>query len=112
MKSWILSIRADNKDIFLEIKRGEKTVETRAASGKYRTVQKGDTLIFVCGSSRLRKKVKRVRIFKNLGAMAKVIPMKKIMPSAPTLTKARKIYYGYPGYKEKIARHGIIAFDI
>ena len=110
MKKLIVHFRAIDKKNFLEIKDGLKVVETRAATPKYQEVKKGDGLVIVCGKSRLEKKIKRVRIFTSIGAMVKVISYKKIMPSVDSLTEMRKIYYGYPGYREKLKKHGVIAF--
>jgi ASC-1-like (ASCH) protein len=112
MKTWTLRFRAIDKDNFLNIKGGLKSVETRAATAKYRAIQKGDVLEIVCGKQRIRKTVKRVRMFSSIGAMAKAVPFKKIMPGASSLIEIRKIYYGYPGYKEKLKKHGVIAFYI
>jgi ASC-1-like (ASCH) protein len=112
MQKFILQFRATDKNNFLEIKKGLKTVETRAATERYRKIQKGDVLVIVCGKNRLEKKIKRVRIFASLGAMIKVIPYKKIMPSVASVVAMRKVYYGYPGYREKLKKYGVIAFDI
>lgn len=85
-------------------------METRAATEKYRAVRKGDVLEIICGKARLRKTVKRVRIFSSIGVMVKGIGFKKIMPDAASMAEVRKTYYGYPGYKEKLKKYGIIAF--
>jgi ASC-1-like (ASCH) protein len=44
--------------------------------------------------------------------MFKIIPFKKIMPSTDTPAEARKIYHSYPGYKEKIKKFGLVAFEL
>lgn len=112
MKKWTLRFRAIDKDNFLEIKNGLKVVETRAATPKYRNIKKGDTLIIVCGKARLRKEVKRVHVFKTIGAMGKTIPYRKIMPSVKSLDEMRQAYYCYSGYREKLKKHGVIAFEL
>ncbi len=112
MKKWILRFRAVDQKSFLEIKNGLKVVETRAATPKYRAIKKGDVLVIVCGASRLEKKVKRVRIFKSISAMVKAIPFRKIMPSVKSLGEMRRVYYRYPGYRGKLKKHGVIAFEI
>jgi ASC-1-like (ASCH) protein len=73
---------------------------------------KGDTLVFVCGKARLEKKIKKVALFPTIGAVLKAVPRKKLMPSKASDAEVRKAYYSYPGYREKIAKHGIIAFYI
>lgn len=35
-----------------------------------------------------------------------------ILPGVTSLDEAQAIYYGFRGYKEKIAKHGIVAFHI
>ncbi|MDR3582447.1 MAG: hypothetical protein P4L67_04210 [Candidatus Pacebacteria bacterium] len=111
-KEWILRFRATDKDNFLEIRNGVKVVETRAATPKYRGVKKGDVLVIVCGRDRLKKSVRCVSVFSSIGAMTKAIPHKKIMPSASSVAEMRKVYYGYPGYREKLKKYGVIAFEI
>ncbi|MDE2019465.1 MAG: hypothetical protein KGJ13_03900 [Patescibacteria group bacterium] len=70
-KKWILRFRAVDKKNFEEIKNGLKAVETRAATPKYREIKRGDILLIACGKLRLEKEVKRVRVFRTIGAMAK-----------------------------------------
>lgn len=112
MKKFILKFNVIDKNNFLEIKDGLKVVETRAASRKYREIKKGDMLIIVCGKQHLERRVKRVRIFTSIGAMVKVIPRHKIMPSVASMAEMRQIYYDYPNYREKLKKYGVIAFDI
>ncbi|MBU6500734.1 MAG: hypothetical protein KGJ89_03285 [Patescibacteria group bacterium] len=107
----VLRFRA--KDIgFKRIKSGLKTVETRAATKKYRDFKAGDKLIFVCGNERFGRKITKVQHFGGIAAMLKKVPYKKINPLFISLAAAKKIYYGYPGYKEKIKKFGIIALYI
>ncbi len=112
MKKYILRFRAVDKENFLEVKNGFKRVETRAATPKYRAIEKGDVLVIVCGRERLEKEVKRVRIFKSIGEMVKQIPFRRINPSVESLTAMRRVYQSYPGYREKLKQYGVIAFDI
>jgi ASC-1-like (ASCH) protein len=112
MRKFILRFRVTDKANFIEIKNGLKVIETRAATLKYREIKVGDMLVIVCGKQRLERKVKRVLTFTSIGSMVKRIPYKKIMPSVNSLAELRQIYYGYPGYKEKLKKHGVIAFDI
>lgn len=104
----ILRFRSADRDNFETIRSGEKKVETRAATERYRKIKKGDTLVIVCGKERLEKKVKRIKIFKSL----KALPRRQIMPWTKSFSEMEKAYYSYPGYKEKIKKHGIIAFYI
>jgi len=65
---------------FRAIKRGEKTVETRAATKKYRDIVAGDTLIFRCGREVLEKKVKRVVFCRSVAVLLKKYKVEEIMP--------------------------------
>lgn len=117
MKVWVLRIRAVDSWVYFAIKREQKTVETRApgtAKKNYGAIEKNDVLFFICGKFRLKKKVKKVQKFKSIKAMLDKIPKKKIWPNLknPTLKEIENIYYGYPGYRERIKKNGIIAIWI
>ena len=112
MKEWILRFRAKDRANFLEIKDRSKTVETRAATPRYRKIKNGDVLVFVCGKERLRRKVKRVRFFKSINSMTKAISYKKIMPSLKSPKEMKAVYYDYSAYKDKIRKFGLIALDM
>lgn len=112
MNKHTLKFRAVNRDIFLDIKSGKKSVETRAATERYQNIKAGDVIVLVCGKERFSKKVKKARIFKNIKALLKTYPIKKIMPGMTTERELRKAYYSYPDYKEKIQKHGIIALEL
>ncbi|HVN26164.1 MAG TPA: hypothetical protein VMT99_00730 [Candidatus Paceibacterota bacterium] len=111
-KEWTLRLRAEDRGMFIDIRDGLKTVETRAATPRYRAIRKGDVLVFTCGRGRLRRKIARVRVFRTVGALAKAVPVRRVMPAVRSLGEMRTIYRGYPGYREKIRRYGIIAFDM
>jgi ASC-1-like (ASCH) protein len=112
MKKHILRFRAKDKRNFLELKAGLKSVETRAATERYRKIAKGDILVITCGKLRLEKKVKRARIFKSIDSLTMKIPYRKIMPSALSLSDVKKAYAGYPGYTEKLKKFGVVAWDL
>ena len=112
MKSFVLRFRVKDRKNFKEIKNGLKVIETRAATERYKKIKAGDRLIFICGKTRLIKIIAKVKRFRSVGAMFRAINYAKIMPSAGSASGARKIYYSYPGYKEKIKKFGIIAFWI
>lgn len=112
MKEWILRFRAKDRVNFLEIKHRLKTIETRAATPRYRKIENGDVLVFVCGKERLRRRVKRVRFFKSINSMTKVISYKKIMPSLKSSKEMKAVYYDYSAYKDKIRKFGLIALDL
>lgn len=112
MKTWTLRFRAVDKKNFEELRSGIKSVETRAASVKYQPIEKGDTLTFVCGKDKFSKTITKKFHFKSIDAMFKKIPFKKIMPDLKTKEEAKKRYFSYPNYEEKIKEFGILAFEI
>lgn len=112
MAKYTLRFRAVNKDIFLDIKSGKKTVETRAATEKYRNIKDGDLMVLVCGKEKFEMKVKKAKIFKSIKSLIKAYAIKKIMPNLSTEKELRDAYYSYPNYKEKIKKFGIIALEL
>lgn len=119
MRTWVLRIRAKNRIIFDQIKSGKKKVETRALgftkTGKnFGNVQKGDMLLFMCGKSRLKKKVKKVQKFRTIEEFFKKVNQKLVWPHllVRTLENIKKQYYVYPGYRERIRKYGLVAFWI
>ena len=112
MKTYTLRFRAVDKENFEDLRKGIKSVETRAASVKYRPIEKGDTLIFVCGKDKFSKIIIEKNHFKSIDAMFKKIPFKKISPDLKIKKEAEERYYSYPNYKEKIKKFGILAFEL
>lgn len=110
MKKITLKIRQQDKNIFDWIAGGEKTTETRAATEKYKDISKGDTLIFACGLDHLEKTVIEASWFRDIAALAQKCDIKKINPVADNVDDLVKMYNNFPGYREKIAKYGIIAF--
>lgn len=112
MKTWTLRFKAVDVENFNQIKSGEKSIETRAATVKYQPVKTGDELLFTCGEEKLTKKVKAKYHFSDIDEMVKKIPFAKIMPSAKSIEEVKKIYSSYTGYDEKIKQFGIFAFKL
>lgn len=112
MKTWVLRFKTEDRDNFLEIKRGLKTIETRAATPRYRKIQKGDLLIFMCGKERIKRRVKSVSIFKSIAGLTKKFNFKKIMPSLDSSKEMAAVYHGYPNYKNKLKKFGLIALEL
>ena len=109
-KIYKLLIREVDWKVFEAIKNGTKTIETRAATEKYRGVKGGDILDFVCEKEHLQKEVKSVKLFKSVEEVAKELGIKPIMPLVDSLEEMKKIYYSFPEYEEKIKEFGLIAF--
>lgn len=111
-KNHTLRFRVVDKINFDHINSKLKTIETRAGSEQYKKVAAGDTLTIICGKERVIKTVSKVHYFKTIGALLKAMPMRKIMPDMKTESDARKRWNSYPGYKERIKKFGIVAWEL
>jgi len=111
-KKHILRFRAINKDIFEAVKDGRKKAETRAATKKFKNICVGDRLVLVCGKQKFEKTVKAARHFKTIKAMLKKYNIGQINPWVSTEKELTQIYHKFPGYKEKIKKYGLIAFEL
>ncbi len=115
MKKYILGFAQSNKNSvasYLNIKNGSKTVETRAVTTKYKNIQAGDILVFVCGKDKFERKIKKATKFRTISAMLKKYKTKDIMPELTTKQELEQAYYGYTGYKEKIKKFGLVALEL
>ena len=106
-----LKIRQIDKIVFDAIKNGQKVIETRAATDKYREVKSGDILVFLCGDEKLEKQIKKVDIYESIDEMVKVIDFKDVMPFVDSVDAMKKVYFSFPKYKEKIEKFGLIVFN-
>lgn len=111
-KKFILRFRAINRDTFEAIRIGKKRIETRAATPKYSGISDGVSLVFVCGNDRFEKTVKKTEIFPSIGSLFKKHKPPAIDPKNKTVADGRKMYYSFPGYKEKIRKFGLIAWEL
>jgi len=109
MVRYSLRFRQADKDIFENIRSGKKTVETRAATVKYKNIKAGDTVIFVCDADKFEKQVKSAEIFKSISEMLQKHRIQDIAPKLTTEGDLIKMYHGFPGYEEKIKEFGLIA---
>jgi ASC-1-like (ASCH) protein len=107
-----LKFRVVNRDIFEAIRDGKKPVETRAATVKYAGIKAGDMVEFICGKDKFTKPVKCAGIFKSITDLVKKYKPEEINPNIKTIDELEKMYYSFPGYKEKIEESGIIAIEL
>lgn len=107
-----LRFRAVNRDIFEAIRSGKKRVETRAATHKYNNVKAGDKIRLVCGKSSFQKSAKKVRVFKTIELLLQIYPVKDINPNISSKEELMKMYYSFPGYRQKIEQYGILAIEL
>jgi len=112
MKRYALLIREVDRSFFDVLGRGLKTIETRAATDKYRRIKNGDILVFVCGKDRLEKRVKKVSYFQTIDELVKVFNFKKIIPSVSSVEEMKEVYYSFSGYRGKIEKFGLVALEL
>lgn len=115
VKKHVLHFNRSNKNSvysFLYIKNGSKKVETRAGTEKFRKMKAGEMLVFVCGGKKVERKIYNVRMFKSVYGMLKVYKVKDILPNLSTKKELEAVYDSFTGYKDKIKKFGIIAFEI
>lgn len=108
----ILKFREIDRDKFDAIVSGTKSVETRAATPKYRALKPGDNITAVCGADSTDMTIKSVSHFPDVASLLKQISQATILPGTSTVDEAEAIYYSFPGYKEKVAQFGLLAFEL
>ena len=107
-----LKFRTINHNIFEAIKKGEKKIETRAATEKYWSLKKGDRVVLICGRQKIMKKVSKVEVFKTISAILKKYSPQEINPYTKTTKEARAMWHSFPGYKEKIKKNGLLVMHL
>ena len=115
MRTWVLRIRAADARIFEALAGGQKAVETRAGSASSRSythVAPGDTILFLCGSRRLRRQVGRVAIYPSVEALIAHEDFRRIAPWLATAADLDALYASFPGYPQRIARYGLVAMEL
>lgn len=112
MKTWTIRIRKEDKYIFDFAKNGEKYIETRAATPRHMAVSAGDNLLFLCGGEKFSCKVSRVAHYPTLEELFKNEKLSSIVPWVKSEDEARRVYYSFPGYKEKIKKFGVVAWEL
>jgi ASC-1-like (ASCH) protein len=106
-----LVFRAGDKS-FDAIVDGRKTIESRAATPRYRKVAVGDELVIRCGKYTITKVVKRVEIYPSIDELLAGVGLNNVMPLVKSGEQAKQEWYSYPGYRDKIAQHGLVAWFI
>lgn len=112
MGSPIFVFREVDRDRFEEVRNGAKVIETRAGTEKYRSIKIGDEVTFTCGNDSFSKKVTKEYHWSTIEVMLIEVPLKKVMLDLETVDQVRERYASYPNYKEKIAKFGIVGFEL
>ncbi|MBW3538100.1 hypothetical protein KY386_01245 [Candidatus Parcubacteria bacterium] len=110
MKKVVVRFRAADRPVFDAIKNGDKTVETRAATPRYRGVQVSDVLVMLCGADRLEKRVTSVHHFKDVSALLDEVDWRKIAPEVGSREAMLASYERW--YGGKIDQLGLVAFGL
>ena len=79
---------------------------------KYHYLQPGDALLMLCGSDLVEKRIKKSLHFASVDQMLKQVDFKRILPSGRSVNDIQEIYSSFPGYKEKVRKFGLMAFEI
>lgn len=111
-KTHTLRFCAVNEDIFHAIQRGIKKVETRAVTERYRDFVTGEAIQFVCGKQHFKRTIRCVKFFKTIAALAEHYSVRQIHPRCKTISELRRVYYSFHGYREKIKKYGLVAFEL
>ncbi len=93
------------------IKSGEKRIETRAGGPKYENIVVGDTVIIECGGDTFERVVRKVQKFESIDKMLEVYKPEDINPLVTTAEELKAKYLLFPGYPERLAQFGIMAFE-
>jgi ASC-1-like (ASCH) protein len=112
MKTLNLIFREVDRATFERIKRGEKTIETRAGLPEYNSIKAGDQLNISCGNDTITKTVTEAIHFKSVEELLKEISPEEIMPKGTTREQAIERWNSFPGYPERIKKDGIIAWRL
>ena len=72
----------------------------------------GDTILFLCGPARLRRRVLRVARYPSVAALLAGEDFRRIAPWLADPADLATLYAGFAGYPERIARYGLVALDL
>jgi ASC-1-like (ASCH) protein len=111
-KRVVLRFAKSGQREFEAIKAGTKTVETRAATMRYKGVTPGDTLVLICGSERLEKIVQKVSHYPSVLELLNAVEFRLISPWANSPSEVSASFNAYAGYDQKIKLNGLAAFWI
>ena len=112
MSEYCLVIREQDRNVFDDIVQGRKIIETRAATPKYQSVRVGDWFTFVCGPDSVSKSIAGIAWYENIDDLYEHVSVEKVLPSAGSIEAAKRIHLGFPGYQDKLATYGVMAFEL
>jgi ASC-1-like (ASCH) protein len=108
----------NDRQIFNRIKTGEKTIEVRSlddpSSPKafYNNLKVGNKLAIFCGEEELVKTVIRVSKYRSVDDLFKTEDVENIFGKDVSEEEAKAQLLKFPGYKERIEKFGLVAFEL
>lgn len=106
-------------DIFQAVKNGDKTIETRPATAKYRAIQKGDELILLSleTGEKITKMVGWIHYYQTVEEMAKKEEVDQIVPGVKTAEELVEVFEAFKSkwgeeYASKLKQYGIVAIGL
>lgn len=123
MSEWILPLA---KPAYNSVVENNKTVEARVPdptkpNKQYWRIQPGDTLIFQAidlqtskylDLPEVRFPVTYQRKYDTVKEMLETEGLQRTLPRAKSIQEATDIYLGFPGYRERITKNGIVAIGL
>ena len=79
---------------------------------EYLDLSSGDNLIISCGADTITKTILEAHHFKNIDELLQKISLDDIMQQGTTREQAIEKWNSFPGYPERIAKYGIIAWKL
>lgn len=101
-----------HRSTFELIRTGKKQRETRAGSELYFKIQPGDSIKFICENDSFVRTVTKVTHFQSLEKLLQEFNPEQIHPGIDSRDRLIEKYYYYPGYRERIAKFGILVFEL
>lgn len=101
-----------HRKTFELVRSGEKKIETRAGSELYFKIQPGDSIKFICEDESFVRTVSKVTHFKSLERLLQEYHPNEIHPGIDSRDQLIEKYYYYPGYRERIAKFGVLVFEL
>lgn len=106
-------------DIFQAVKAGDKTIETRPATEKYRAIKKGDklSLLSLESGEEITKIVDWIRHYQTIEEMAKKEEVGKIVPGVKTAEELVEVFKEFKRkwgkeYASKLKQYGVVAIGL
>lgn len=90
------------------IRQGHKTIEGRVFKGVAAKIKPGDIVVF--GSAKCI--VREIYTYGSFEEMLIDCGLDHVLPRCPSIQQGVQVYYGFPGYRQAEAQHGVVAFCI